>query len=541
MRPHWSRTEPLLSDDKQGREGSVTYDVVIVGAGPAGITTAVELEQAGLGVALVESGGFDFDPDVQALYDGEVTGLEDLDLTAIRLRMFGGTSNHWGGHCMPLDAIDFARAPLSGLSGWPFGRETLLPFYERAHAYCDLGRFDYALEAGDGIGADDLLLAEDARLETSVLRQSTPTNFGDKYRPILEASPNVTLHLHRSAVDLVVDPEGRVTGVELHGLGGETERLSGRIVVLATGAVETARLMMVSNARSGRRLGDAGGLLGRCYMDHLAGGAAFLNFSSPAPLKAYWNRDVTDADGVHLHYVWRLSDTVLQEQNLVNVQFFLVPFSDDVAARQRARDAQLSVNGLKSVAKWALGRDRDEIRLSDAYCDFITNADSFVAETWKAATVGETTDRVLLRYELEQLPTRDNRVSLLEETDAIGLPKASLHWSPTVEARDSLVRSAVLIGQICGETGLGRIEIEDHFDTRYWDASTAWHQIGTARMAVSPNDGVTDPDCRVHGTRNLFLAGGAVMPSGGRANPTLTIVALAIRLADHLKSEIRAL
>ena len=144
--------------------------------------------------------------------------------------------------------------------------------------------------------------------------------------------------------------------------------------------------------------------------------------------------------------------------------------------------------------------------------------------------------RVLLRYESEQQPNRENYVALDPEAgDAFGIQRAQLHWSRTLEDRESIVRSAIRIGEIAGETGLGRIELEDHFDLRFWDASTAWHQLGTARMSVSPNNGVVDADMKLHGTQNLYVAGGSAFPSGGRANPTLTIVALSVRPAGHLR------
>jgi choline dehydrogenase-like flavoprotein len=518
----------------------VSYDAVILGAGPAGITTALELSRSGLSVALVESGGFEFDPDVQALCDGKVTGHDAVDLTAIRLRMFGGTSNHWGGHCVPLDPVDFARAPLSGMSGWPFGYDHLVPFYERAHKLCGLGPFDYSLGRVHRVGEEDFLLTDHPRLRTQAVIGSGPLNFVETFRDEIVASPRIDLRLHWNAVHFIFDESGQVTGVALRGLDGAEELISGRAVVIACGAVETARLLMVSNMRGGHRFGDAGGFLGRCYMDHLAGGAAFLALAVPVGAKAYW-QNVVDREGREVKYVWRLSDEVLEAERLANAHFRLVPFSDDPAERKFAGEAQSSIDSLKAIAKWALGRDQENLKLSDAYCTFITNADSFVTQRWRTHVTGTGVRRLVLLYEAEQLPTRENFVALTKDKDAIGLPKVRLNWSPGLAERESIVRSAIEIGRICGEMSLGRIELEDHFGARYWDASTTWHQLGTARMAASSKDGVVDPNCRVHGARNLYVASGAVMPSVGRANPTLTIMALAIRLADHLKGVVRTL
>lgn len=224
----------------------------------------------------------------------------------------------------------------------------------------------------------------------------------------------------------------------------------------------------------------------------------------------------------------------MEREDLANAQFYLIPFSSDTAARQRDQDARTGLRGLKSIAKWGLGRESIGFSLSESYCEFITNADAMVAEA--ILPDRGTVDRVLLKYEAEQQPDRGNRVTLMNETDALGLPRPELHWSPSDDDKQSIIRTAALIGQAVGAADLGRLELEEGSEARYWNMVTSWHQLGTTRMAAGPSDGVVDTDCRVHGTTNLYVAGGSVMPTAGRANPTLTIVALAVRLADHLKA-----
>lgn len=519
---------------------TVNCDILIIGAGPAGITLAVELEKTGRRIVLLESGGREFDASAQALNDGTVTGLDRTDLTAGRLRLLGGTSNHWGGHCLPLDPIDFARAPLSGLTGWPLTWESMADYYIRASAYCDIGNFEYALGEVEKISASGLLLPESPEILTKVIRQSRPTNFGEKYADYFAASDNVHLWLWTTAISMDIDEEGLVTNVTTRGINGAAGRFRAKDVVLACGAVENARLLLANNARLGTSFGNAGNFLGACYMDHIVGGAAFLHFDNPVTRKANWADNLRMRDGVPAHLVWRLSDKILEQKRLNNTQFFLIPYSADNAARIRKQEAERGFNELKSMVKWVLGRDQRNFRLSDSYCSVIMNADAMAVHGYQQLTGGERVDRLLLRYEAEELPTRDSYVSLDHATDALGLPKPKLHWSPGIADRDSVVNSAITIGRIVGAEGLGRIELEDHFDTRYWDAGSAWHQMGTTRMSVAPSDGVVDPDCRLHGTKNLYVIGGSVFPSGGRANPTMTIVALAVRLGEHFNSKYEA-
>lgn len=516
-------------------------DVVIVGGGPAGITLALELADSGLRVVLLESGGQDFDPDTQLLNDGEVQGNDSFDLTAIRLRFLGGTTNHWGGHCLPMDEIDFDRRPLNGMSGWPFPRDHLMPYYTRAHTYLQLGRFDYGRDIGKDLSNSDFLLSDEPRLQSVPIRLSRgPLRFGETYFDRLQQSELIDLQLWSTVVGLVVEDEGKITAVEVAGPDGSRRLVEGRAVVLATGAVENARVLLLANAALGRSFGDAGSLLGKCYLDHPTSGAGFVHFSEPVTRRAYWRADIEADDGTPLRYMWRLSEDVLREENLVNAQFFLIPFSDDAEARQRRSEARQADRALRNIAKWATGSAGKGVALSSEYCTFITNAGSFAAETWTQAVYGERSDRILLKFESEQLPSPDNRITLSAERDAFGQPLPILHWAPGETERDSMLRTATLIGQLCGQHGLGRLEFED-FDRPFWGTTTSWHQLGTTRMAVSPRDGVVDPDARVHGTQNLFVAGGSVMPTGGRANPTLTILALAIRLSDHLKQEIATL
>jgi choline dehydrogenase-like flavoprotein len=335
--------------------------------------------------------------------------------------------------------------------------------------------------------------------------------------------------------DLDIDAQGAVTTVHTRSIEGAPGAFTARAVVLACGAVENAGLLLANNARHATSYGNRTGLLGACYMEHPVGGAAFMHFSSPVTRKANWAHNAVTQDGIDTHLVWRLSDAELEAERLNNIQFFVIPFSDDPEVRAESRRAKTGINNLKSIAKWALGREQGSFSFSDAYCETILNADAMAVHAYQEMTGGERVDRVLLRYESEQQPNRDNFVALDPEArDAFGTPRVALNWAPSLDDRDSIVRSAIRIGAIAGETGLGRIELEDHFDARFWDATTAWHQLGTTRMSTNPTDGVVDPDLRLHGTQNLYVAGGSVFPSGGRANPTLTIVALSVRLAAHL-------
>ncbi|MEM9250189.1 MAG: GMC family oxidoreductase [Pseudomonadota bacterium] len=517
------------------------YDVLIVGGGPAGICLAVELSQSGLRVGLLESGGaHGIDADTQALYDGPVTGNEDdLDLAAIRLRALGGTSLHWGGHCAPLDRIDFERAP-AGFSGWPLSYDAMVPYWERASVHCDLGAFDYGLDAPQDLAREDLLLNDSADVETAILRQSRPTRFDEKYLSLLADSPGVDLWLWANATHVEMDADGAVRHVETRTLEGITRVFEAKATVLACGAVENARLLMASNARNGMTFGNAGDLLGRCYMDHPAGGAGFIRFDAPQPPRPYWQDiDTYAADGIPFHFVLRLSDAALLREDLPNIQYYVIPLSADLEVRARQRAARRSIGGLRNVVKYAIGRDVGEsFSLSREYCAFITNADSFVHDTAITFLNGQGPTNALLKFEQEQRPDRTNRVVLSESRDALGGRRAGVHWAPSQDEVAAVKRATAIVGAAVGAEGLGRVELETHDADPYWGMTTSWHQMGTTRMAEATTSGVCDPQGRVHGTDALYMTGTSLFPTAGRANPTLTAVALSVRLADHLKTEV---
>jgi choline dehydrogenase-like flavoprotein len=313
--------------------------------------------------------------------------------------------------------------------------------------------------------------------------------------------------------------------------------------VLAGGTIEAARLLLWSNARNGSSVGDAGGLLGRCYMDHPSGGAAFIHFSDPVADMLYWSDlDKYADDGVPLHFVLRLSDAALAARDLPNFHYFVIPFLDDPETQARRRAANSGLNSLKKIGKWALGRDTGsaQFSLGAEYCNVVENADAFVADRTARMLAKPGYRLALLKYEAEQRPDRTNRVALdPSEKDALGMPRPVLTWSPSADDMEAVRQSAMLFGQFVGAADLGRLQLEDHDAEPYWGTTTAWHQLGALRMADSPTSGVVDRNCRVHGTEALYVASGAVFPTVGRANPTLTIVAISVRLADHLKKRLQ--
>nr|WP_246408895.1 GMC family oxidoreductase [Parvularcula dongshanensis] len=513
-------------------------DVVIVGAGPAGLTLAHELIGTGRRVLVLESGGFELEEETQDLYRGALTGHQKTDIAWSRLRYFGGTTGHWGGHCLPLDEVDFGTVP-GRTAAWPMSRADLDPYYARAHEYCDLGAYDYAVDEDWTRRFGPQLDVDPADFTHVMMRQSGPTRFGAKYRGVFEDTRDVDVLLHANVTDIVPDAMGtRVKRLSVSTLDGRKAEVRARIFVLATGGIENARLLLNARTLSDQGLGNASDLVGRYFMDHPQGGIGFLHLNEPWDMGLFLGEKPTP-DGVPSYYNLRPSDEAIRRDGLVNATLWLTPIRLATAPptkREQARDAR---DGLKSLFGSTL-RGKANPDFNRDLCDALIGVDelaaSLVRERLGVYGVEPVDRKVLVRFESEQSPTPDSRVSLIGDTDPLGLNRVALDWRPAASDLEALQRMGAMFGQGFAAAGLGRFEFEDKEGLPYLNVGTAWHHMGTTRMSASPRQGVVDADMKLHGFGNLYVAGGSVFPSGGRSNPTLTIVALSVRLADHLKS-----
>jgi len=139
----------------------------------------------------------------------------------------------------------------------------------------------------------------------------------------------------------------------------------------------------------------------------------------------------------------------------------------------------------------------------------------------------------------EQLPNPDSRVVLSDEKDELGMPRANLHWALSPIDKKTVYSITKLLGQQIGAARLGRVKMHDYLlndDPQLPDyTSGGWHHLGTTRMHEDPKKGVVDANCRIHGIDNFFVAGASCYTTGGAVNPTLTCVAISLRLSDHVK------
>jgi len=523
--------------------GTLEVDVCIIGAGPAGIAMAKALAGTSLTVLILESGGFDEEAETTTLSEGEVIGDPIRDYFSIqtlqqtRARAFGGTTQRWGGFCRPLTPIDFETRPYQSVAGWPFGRAELDPWYELAQPICQLGAYNYDAAWWASQLGTPAPLALGPTVTTGLI-QKNPVRFGWVHRPAIQAASNV-LVLHHANVTLLAATAGgdHVDHLVVRTLSGVQGTVRASAYVLAAGGIEVPRLLLASNDVVPAGLGNSSGTVGRYFADHNQVVASF------APLS------VTPGELYHTATASMAFPTPENPNNRVYAQGVI-----DLA------ESTMRSEGLPHLHIETYIEDAPYYPTQDEGVTGADIADLFKAEARPLPSIFGAT------VFFEPVLHADSRVTLSPtDVDALGMPRVRLDHRRSPLDATHLERGVHVMAQAFGETGLGRLQFaggwvtaepnppnpppEQHLlpylrVTTQGDTptnvpyGTTYHHMCTTRMDLDPSLGVVDSNCRTHDVDNLYIAGSSVFPTAPGSHPTLTIVALALRLADHLVDQL---
>ena len=549
----------MIQDANDLPEGqALLADICIIGAGAAGISLALRLIDTRRDVLILESGGLRAEPATQSLYEGFVAD-ERLHSPPDRYRQrrFGGTTTIWGGRCMPFDPIDFEARDYMPHSGWPIGESALASYYRQANTLCEAGDYKYTIaEAFDPPPRPMIEGFSSANFSTDTIeRFSCPTDFGARYGHRLRSARNVRVLLHANVAALRLDAAGqRVNGASVRTLLGRRFEVTARQYIVATGGLEVARLLLASRDVQPQGIGNDHDVLGRYYMCHLAGTIGALRFNRP--LGAVWNGyDIAD-DGVYCRRRIALTEDAQRRHRIGN---FIARLHHPRITDPAHCNAVLSLLYLaKFVIPYEYGkRLHGEERVSFArWLEHLRNVaagpfdaagfawhmlkDRKLAERkYPSVIISPKANLYSLDFHAEQQPNPSSRVKLSDTVDALGMPQLTIDWRYTPNDVATLAQAVALLAADLRRDDIGTLSYEpENLEaemTRY--GAYGGHHIGTARMGADPRSSVVNSDCRVHGIGNLYIAGSAVFPTSSQANPTLTLVALALRLAARLEGE----
>ena len=491
-------------------------ELCIIGAGAAGISMALEWVDKGHKVILLEGGGFEFDDKMQDLYKGKTTGQRYYPLESARLHYFGGTTGHWAGFCSPLDPIDFKKRDWVPHSGWPFQREELDPFYARAQKNLDLGPYQYAPRFYEQHDKSIIPLPIDQEVVHNKIWQfSPPTRFGEKYKDTIVNAKNIHLYTYANVTDITGNENvSLIKEATVKNFAGKQHIVRAKHFVIACCAIQNARLLLAANRQAPKGIGNDNDLVGRYFMEHLEIKSAEMWLAEPGLLKLY----MFDFGETKFRAELGISEQKQNEFKILNGTASLIPLEES-----RKKPAFIDI--------WTADPAERKKNMAN------------YAKEGKINTPEKGFRNFGLFTRIEQAPNPNSRVTLDTDRDALGVRRAALHWELTPLEKRSLRKIYEIIGQQLGIASIGRIKLMDYLKDETdnsWPSFTGggWHHMGTTRMSESPKQGVVDANCKVHGVENLYMAGSSCYVTAGAPNPTLTLVALTLRLSDHLKQKI---
>ena len=553
------------------------YDLCVIGCGAAGLALGRSLMRRLSGtrrVAILESGQIEPNAQAQALNHGSSTGLTYFSLVAARLRQFGGTTNKWGGVAHPFQERDFEAREWIPDSGWPIGKPDIEAYYAEAAELVGVEAPEN-LEAGIDRPAESefgtRFLPRTLQRIPRAKRGLAPRS-EDEFR----RSEVVDVLLGATALELSADDDvRRVTSARVASLGGNAFTVNARAFVLAAGGIENPRLLLASNGQRPAGLGNEHDLVGRYFLEHPRFVAGVLHPTDAwLPVEHYrWHRN----RGASYRDYLDLAPELKQREELLDVQVRLHPvfagqlasvtFAGPIESARRLvkalQQGRIADNFAKHVQSVASDLTRWQERAlpgaplpvpDPELLRTLMGASAQETSALVHATLGDLVglglvktgfaplEKVELTAIVQPTPNPDSRVTLGEDRDALGMPRPVLDWRLTEDDRRSVRRTIELLGASAGEAGIGRVEVLHGTDDSEWPGVLrgGWHHMGTTRMHDDPRRGVVDRNCRVHGLSNLYIAGSSVYPTAGSGSPTLTLITLALRLADHLREEVFA-
>jgi choline dehydrogenase-like flavoprotein len=544
----------ICAGDSLPEDSAMEVEVAIVGAGAVGIAVAVRLASRVGRVALIEAGGTQFKhaQSLSFFRAGLITDARHPPTELYRRRMLGGTTSVWGGRCIPLEPEDIIPTPAR--SGWPISFAEVDAHVSDALEFLDAGRPEFSAAAALPTNPVSLDASADDLVVDRIERFSKPTNAWRKWGAALARSRDLTVIHGATCTNILSNADSsRAVGLELRTPSNRSLKILASTIVLTCGGLETPRLLLASRGSRSCGLGNEHDLVGRFYMTHLVGNVGYLHFAAAQTARAF-DYGMTP-DGIYGRRLILLSGVARQREGIGNIVFRpTIPaitnpshhdpvlsamfFVKTLIIPEYARRLSEQPGGVSGSSNWrdhganiALGVPR----LCKFGVDWLRRR---VCATRKLPSVFlyRTDGTYPLEFNAEHMPNAESRVLVGRDADPFGVPRLIVQWQAGDSEIDSICRAYRLLAAAVAKSGLGAVRVDPDLSSvvRHAVMPQAGHHIGTVRMGSDPRNGVINANGELWCTRGLFVAGTAIFPTSGFANPTLAAVALAFRLADHL-------
>jgi choline dehydrogenase-like flavoprotein len=515
----------MFKDLKDFSSNSILeYDICVVGSGPAGISVAKQLLDTDHRIAILESGGLDPEAEYQELNEGKNSGSSFLSLDSSRLRCFGGAGKLWAGHCAPFKSTEFNKKPFIPLSGWPISFSDLKTYYKQAAKMLGISYEKFYDKSFLGNTFTEKSFKEFNRdnsfISANVLQYSNVNNrdLAEKYRMDFEFSINTDVIFHSTVTQLNLTNNAKgVDSVSIADLNANKAIIKAKIFVLACGALENPRILLMSDKIYKKGIGNSNGFVGSCFMSHPGvGGIAQVHKTSSEECISYDKKN--NSYGVF----FEISSNERSKQEILRHSFGLTPYKD-LLDRHTYTSGKFFSEGIKLFKNFNL----------------ISSIKKFVCEIKDLREQEYSPKNWSLGVGIEQPPRLSNNLKLHTTKDDLGMPKINMHWDNIGKIeKDTIVKSVKIMARELGLLGTGKIKFTNALlsGESYKIDDPINHHIGTTRMSDSSKTGVVDKNCKVFGISNLYIAGSSVFSTSSIVNPTYTIVALSLRLGKYIKN-----
>lgn len=498
-----------------------SYDYTIIGAGVAGILLAVKLCEKNKRVLLIESGHFEEDENRQVLNKVEQTGKCVENAVNGRKRAVGGSSIAWGGQSLPFSPLDFEQKEWVEQSGWAIKIDDLKPYYPLANRFLNIDEWDYETDIFKRLTYKKINFKEDT-LYQHFSKWAPEPNLKKCYHPILKDKVTVVYNAVLTKMD--VDETGKVEKIQITNFDKKHLSIPVNTLILATGGIETNRILLANNHQIKEGIGNHSGWLGKCFMDHPCIEIGTLSHPDVYKLQSVFNTHIFN----RRKYSIRLSLTELAQKKykLVNgsvlIEFWKYPTEGDNPYAQLFNlKNPLQLINFKKIIK--------------NYKSYLLSVKALLMDKF----IYKHKALPIIALMLEQEPTENSYIGLSTERDIFGIPKAKINWEISPKTWQSINVIASFLKKEFGRLSLGDVSIYPHIslNTTNWASylTDVNHHIGGTRMSATPEKGVVDPQLKVWGHDNLYLCSTSVFPTGSHSNPTLTLMALCLRLVNYLE------